>query len=225
MKLNDFFENIFLINLERRIDRLIGFNNKAKEIGFEFEIFKAIDGRGITEDTVYNGNKISISRNKYYVDGFSNYSKSQIGCLISHLEVLKLAKQRGYNNFLVLEDDCEFKTDFNQEFDKFIQEFDKEWDMLYFSGSMIEYSDKFLTYRRLTSCHTTHSYAVNSRCLDYLIDHIESNINNMPIDSSYVEIQNELKCYITFPFLTFQEEGFSDIQNRVVDYDSIKKYL
>jgi GR25 family glycosyltransferase involved in LPS biosynthesis len=225
MKLNDFFDKIFVINLERRPDRLEEFRQKADKIGFDFEVFSAVDGKKIDEDFVYNGKQIKITPNQFYFGGFDNYAKSQLGCLISHLGVLKLAKERGYKRFLVLEDDCDFTEDFVTKFSKFCEEFDREWDMFYFSGSMPETSESWSTYRRLISCHTTHSYAVNSRCLDYLIEFTESNINTMPIDSNYTQIQSKLECYIAFPFLTYQAEGFSDIQNIVVDYDSIKKYL
>lgn len=225
MKLNDYFDNIFLINLERRSDRLEEFRAKADKIGFRFEVFNAFDGKKIDEDFVYNGKKINITPNQYYFGGFDNYAKSQLGCLLSHLGVLKLAKERGYKKFLVLEDDCDFTDDFEQKFNNFCEDFNRDWDMFYFSGSMPETSESFETYRRLISCHTTHSYAVNSRCIDELIEFTEGNINLMPIDSNYTHIQSKLECYIAFPFLTYQAEGFSDIQNINVNYDSIKKYL
>ena len=45
MKLNDFFDRIFVINLERRPDRLEKFKQMSDKIGFEYEIFPAVDGK------------------------------------------------------------------------------------------------------------------------------------------------------------------------------------
>ena len=225
MKLNDFFDKIFLINLERRVDRLEEFKVEANKIGFEFEVFAAVDGKKIDENFIYNGEKIKINSNPYYSNGFDNYARSQLGCFLSHLGVLKLAKERGYKNFLVLEDDCRFTNNFQEKFGEFCSRFHKDWDMIYFSGSLIETTDYFSTYRKLISCHTTHSYAVNSLNLSRLIEFTETNITVMPIDSNYTQIQSKLECYITFPFLTYQTKGFSDIQNKDVDYDSIKIFL
>ena len=66
----------FVINLERRPDRLEHIKKEMEYIGWDYEIFKAVD--------------------------LNNHG----GCTLSHVEILKIAKERGYESVMVIEDDC-----------------------------------------------------------------------------------------------------------------------
>ena len=68
----------FVVNLERRPDRLDHIKKEMEYIGWEYEIFKAID--------------------------LNNHG----GCALSHVEIIKIAKERGYDSVMVIEDDCTF---------------------------------------------------------------------------------------------------------------------
>lgn len=74
------FSNIpkFVINLQRRPENLENITQELDYIGWSWERFNAID------------------RGDY------------MGCTLSHLEVIKIAKERGYNRVMVIEDDCTF---------------------------------------------------------------------------------------------------------------------
>jgi GR25 family glycosyltransferase involved in LPS biosynthesis len=43
VKFNEYFPNVVLINLDRRVDRLEQFDKQAKELGIEYERFSAVD--------------------------------------------------------------------------------------------------------------------------------------------------------------------------------------
>jgi GR25 family glycosyltransferase involved in LPS biosynthesis len=68
----------FVINLERRKDRLGKISNEMKYMNWDFEVFKAID------------------------------ENSFKGCSLSHSEIISIAKERNYPNVMVIEDDCTF---------------------------------------------------------------------------------------------------------------------
>jgi GR25 family glycosyltransferase involved in LPS biosynthesis len=68
----------FLVNLERRPDRLAEVKKELEYIGWEYEIFKAID----------TGNHEGITR--------------------STLEIIKIAKEKGYPRVMIIEDDIRF---------------------------------------------------------------------------------------------------------------------
>lgn len=76
MKLKDIPK--FIINLKRRPDRLESIKKEMDYIGWDYEIFDAID------------------KNSY------------MGCTLSHLEILKISKNRGYKKVMVIEDDSHF---------------------------------------------------------------------------------------------------------------------
>jgi hypothetical protein len=66
----------FVVNLERRKDRLESIKKEMDYVGWDYEYFPAVD------------------------------TNSHVGCTRSHLEVIKLAKERNYEKVLVVEDDC-----------------------------------------------------------------------------------------------------------------------
>ena len=68
----------FVINLETRPDNLELIKKEMDYIGWKFEKFNA------------------VNRNSY------------MGCTLSHLEIIKIAKERGYDRVMVIEDDCVF---------------------------------------------------------------------------------------------------------------------
>lgn len=76
MKFNDIPK--FVINLERRGDRLEKVKKEMSYIGWDYEVFKAID------------------------------TNSYMGITLSILEIVKIAKERGYPRIMIIEDDIAF---------------------------------------------------------------------------------------------------------------------
>jgi hypothetical protein len=68
----------FVLNLEKRIDRLEHIQKEMSYIGWDYELFKAID------------------------------TGSHLGCTLSHIAIIDLAIDRGYEYVMVIEDDCSF---------------------------------------------------------------------------------------------------------------------
>lgn len=81
----------FVINLDDRSDRLARVAQQFENLGWTFERFPAI------------------------VD------KRHFGCTRSHIEVCRLAKDRGYNEYMIFEDDVHLIPD--------IKEVEKEWNI------------------------------------------------------------------------------------------------
>jgi GR25 family glycosyltransferase involved in LPS biosynthesis len=68
----------FVINLKRRPDRLESIKKEMDYIGWDYEVIDAID------------------------------MNSYMGCTLSHLKILEIAKSRDYEKVMVIEDDCYF---------------------------------------------------------------------------------------------------------------------
>lgn len=224
MKLNDFFDRIFVINLEKRPDRLEKFKKMSDKIGFEYEIFSAVDGKKIDRNSLVEGRIFQTESNEFYRT-IDDYFLGQLGCILSHLRLLKYCRDNNIKNVLILEDDVDFSDEFQSRFDNFTLNFDQEWHMIYFSGSLVETSDEFNSYSKLLTCHTTHSYAVNSSIYDYLIEKLDFEMLSKPVDVVYSQLHSDIKSWIVIPFFTYQSDGFSDIQNKFTNYESIKKFL
>ena len=68
----------FVVNLKRREDRLTSIKKEMNWIGWDFEVFEAID------------------------------TNSYMGITFSHLEIFEICKKRGYKKVMVIEDDSIF---------------------------------------------------------------------------------------------------------------------
>jgi len=117
-------DKIIYINLDKRIDRRTDIEKELNDFGLEYERFQAIETPGF----------------------------GILGCGQSHLAVLKLAKERGYKNILIFEDDFTFlvsKEEFENELNKF---FDLN----------IDYNVCMLSYNINKSEETKHDFLLKS---------------------------------------------------------------
>jgi hypothetical protein len=218
--INKFVDKIFVINLPHRKDRLESFDNYSKIFGFEYEVFEAFDGKKLIDDNfVYDGIKVG----GYYVS--PNYFKGQVGCLISHLNLLKHCNEMNYSKVMIFEDDCAFHDDFNNRFLNLFSSMSDNWDMIYLSGSLPKFEENYEFYSRVSHILTTHSYLVNSKVYELLISNFLQRIFTDPVDISYSEIHSKINAYVAIPFLTYQKAGYSDIAEKHNDYNSLKTYL
>ena len=200
----NFIDAIVVINLDRRPDRL-------EHIAIEL---KKIDQIGETK-----------------VNRFSAVDNHIVGCLSSHLGVLKLAKEKQWNNVLILEDDFTFIGDANSV----VKKLQKFWDE--FSGSFgfvqltsncsIEPRENVDAYPHPLQERTTNAagYFVHSRCYGLLISEFEKSIEPLRItcehwnymnDVVWNNIRDKIPTFIFVPRLGHQYANFSDLSNREV---------
>jgi GR25 family glycosyltransferase involved in LPS biosynthesis len=199
--LNEFFEKIYYVNLERRPDRNQECLDELNKYGIIAERFNAVDAKDLN-------------------------LKPWMGCLLSNLEIIKRAKDNGFKSVLILEDDVTFNDNFDQLFNSYISQVPDNWNMLYLSGNHNEHGGYqvnkiseniikcFLTY-------STHSFAINSSVYDLIINYLTNN-QTKPVDVLYTDIQRMCNAYSFLPGLTNQRVGFSDIENNIVDH---RKYI
>lgn len=207
MSLNDFFEQIYWLNLDRRSDRRVMFERQAKRLGFTAARVKAVDG----QDPKLSG-KIR-----------NGLRPGEYGCLCGHFSILRDAIERKCKSILVMEDDCILDERLNDKLPDLFKLVPPYWEMLYLGGIHSKLDDtskppvrlhKNLLGLRCTL--TTVCYAVNGAALEKISHGIET---NQPIDVSYAHLQPELFAYGFWPNLAWQESGYSDIQDCEVNYE------
>lgn len=196
---NEVFDKIYCINLDRATDRWNLCQEQFNKYNIDVERFSAIEPSM----------------------GSFKLLKGEIGCLQSHLEIIKKAKQNNYNNVLVLEDDFVFVDDFDKKFNDVIDDVPDNWNFLYFSGNHVGNLFKINeNISRMTYTLTTHTYAVRSNMYDVLIPNISK--MEKQVDNYYADLMRIFNAYVTIPHLTYQRTGFSYIQNREINYDFLK---
>ena len=201
--LNDYFDKIYCINLDKREDRWIECVKEFKKQNINVERISGIDG---------NPDKI-----------ISNLTDGAIGCTLSHLQVVAISHLRGLENILILEDDVEFIENINSKFNEYINQVPKDWGLLYFGGNhnnepLVKVNENVSL---VTNTYTTHAYAVNKNLFIDLIN-IFASINDV-CDVLLTDIQKKYKnSYVFQPHLAWQRSGYSDVLNVETDYEFLK---
>ena len=197
-----FFDKIYCINLDRRPEKWLQCEQEFNKHGLTVERFSAVDG---------NPDKI-----------VSKLTDGAIGCIKSHLNIIKLAKELNLKNVLIFEDDVEFIDDLNNIFQEYYKQIPTDWGLLYFGVNhnnlpLLKFTEN-LSFVKHT--YTTHAYAVNNRLYDMIIETL-SNFEN-ECDILLTKIQELGNSYVFQPHLAWQRAGYSDILNVEANYDFLK---
>ena len=202
--LNEYFEKIYCLNLDRRVDRFDSIKSKFDKLKIKFDKFSAIDGNNI--DVSNFDLKSYKSSNKE-----SNF-KYEIACILSHIEIIKDAKKNGYNRILIFEDDCLISSNIHERIQK-IREI-SEWKLLYLGSSQYNWNVEKIGDSLFYSKDSlgTFAYAVDSSIYDEIIEHF-SNFKTT-VDNMLTEIQSKYykKCYTFFPNIVIADVSDSDIR-------------
>jgi hypothetical protein len=190
MKLDNMFEMSYVINLNKRPDRLKACEDAWYKLNFYPERFPAIEN-----------------------------DNPALGCYLSHLEILRKARDAN-KNVLIFEDDIEIINFEDYLAEKAMDElYDLDWCLWYGAGNILKpfyQTTKHLA--KLNHCQSTVFYGVNKKYLSWVIDFIEK--NNTFIDVIYADgIIPRTNCYITIPMMGIQRTDYSDIEKQIMNYD------
>ena len=155
----------------------------------------------------------------------------QVGCLVSHLGVMKKALQAGHRRILILEDDAQFAADqgsWKQMCDAYRGQYagpDPPYDILYLGGMHL----KTKLRRRSQNIYQTknsgggHAYIIGKEMMKYVVKNALA--FGKEIDMFYIErVQPRGKCSCILPPPVYQTEGFSDICQEKRSYDKSGVY-
>ncbi len=90
---------IFVINLDRRPDRLEFIQQQLQNLNLSFTRISAVDGKQVDED------EIPFDRKKFYLSAKREITPGEIGCAMSHRAIFKRMIDQSIPYALVLEDD------------------------------------------------------------------------------------------------------------------------
>lgn len=199
----ELFENTLFINLDGRKDRLKHIKEQMKNMDIDAERVSAIK----TED-------------------------GAIGCTMSHIKCLELAKSRGYKHVFICEDDIVFKNPslYKENLKKFYKNNEINWDILIVGGNNVPPFHKVNDYCiRILNCQTTTGYIVKEHMYDVLISNFKESATNLTrnphnkqkyaLDIYWKRLQPQYYWYMLIPPTVSQYESYSDIEKKNVAYD------
>lgn len=200
MGFNNYFNNIYCINLERRQDRWELFLKECEKINLtDVKKFKAIDGNLITNTT--------------------NLLNGELGVLISHYELVKMAKENNFDNILILEDDVVF-TNTVSKLDEYMALIPSNWDFIYFGGNHVYGKDPIQINNNIIKLNNTvalQCVAIKNTIFDYILEILPKKMKQ--VDAYYGDLQKPFNAYGVRPNMAIQREDYSDIQNKIVNYN------
>jgi GR25 family glycosyltransferase involved in LPS biosynthesis len=137
MKVNEYFDKVVVINLDRRTDRMEQVDAQLKELGIEYERFSAVDAVAEGIDPIQ-------------------------ACRQSHIQVLE--QSEGLT--LILEDDALFMENFQERFDNFIELLPQDWDIFYLGAVLLNSQHCNQMMVRAMDTSSLHAYCINPKFKD-----------------------------------------------------------
>jgi glycosyl transferase family 25 len=195
-----FIEKVIYINLEERVDR----KKKLLEQLKRFPDNKIIRFNAIKE-----------------IPGY-------IGCTKSHIAALEIAIENNWSNCLIVEDDMIW-SNFHRGYKHLENLIKSPYDVISLGSTSARYDKETF---KLIKGKTTTAYLVNNHYYSILLENFKEgleklyennnndNYSKYALDEYWGILQKEDNWYVVSPALTIQSAGFSNIQNRKVNYES-----
>lgn len=192
---------VLYINLSYRQDRRSHIEQQLRSWGVSYERMEAI----------------------HHVHGY-------IGCTQSHIRCLEYAIEKNLERVCIVEDDMyitDMKT-FKQTLSTFL-ETHSAWDVLLLGGNVGPPYLKETSGRRVMNAQTTTAYVVQHHYYETLLRNFKEglrlclayHLSDFRIDMYWKRLQRKDKWYILDPLTVIQKEGYSDIEQKQTNYQSM----
>ena len=158
------------------------------------------------------------------------YSPGYIGCAMSHIAALKKGLDVEGDYIYIIEDD--FMILNMDNFTNFLNDFehiDVDWDILVLTPRGITIHQKSTAkFKRIIDNQTTTGYIIKKKFIPILVECLEESLKNLldggsyaiyGIDQYWKKLQLKYKFYYYSSIFGGQLPGWSDIENRFVDYN------
>lgn len=209
IKCLDDIKNAFYINLEHREDRKEHVEKELNNLGIKATRFNAI-----------------------------KMTSGAIGCSMSHLKILEDAKKNKLEHVLIIEDDIKFLNPelFKNQINKFLELHQNNWDVILLAGNnMPPYENIDDTCVKVSRCQTTTGYLVNGHYINVLASNVKMGLTHLlnkpdeksrfAIDKFWFVLQAESKWYLITPLTVVQREDYSDIEQKITNYQDMMQDL
>jgi GR25 family glycosyltransferase involved in LPS biosynthesis len=166
-------------------------------------------------------------------NAIKNAAHGAIGCSMSHLRCIQIAKERNWDHVLVCEDDVLFTNValFLTQMCLFLATV-PDWDVVLLAGNNIPpfrvVNDACV---QISNCQTTTAYLVKAHYYDTLIANYRTGIHSLmrnptqkidyAIDRYWFELQRRDRWFLITPLSVVQREDYSDIEQRITNYEHL----
>jgi len=196
--INDHIDHVLYINLDRRPDR-------KEQIERQLSVF---DSHKITR-----------------VPGVLHKNPA-IGCATSHIHALKMAKEHGWPNVLIVEDDAIW-ANVDKAYPVFEKLIKDPYDVIMLGGTYPSWEEKSY---RVKHALSTCAYLVHHSYYDKLIHAVEEGLvtrnasgHNIAVNVSFTMLQPVDNWFLVRPAFMIQRKSHSNIVGGIVNYKKLFK--
>jgi len=203
--MHPYLKNTIYINLDHRTDRREHVEKEFAKLG------------------IPNTNRLNATKMQY----------GAVGCSMSHIRCLEMAKKENWPFIFIAEDDITFMNPdlFLSKIAQF-GESSIDWDVLIVAGNTAPpfgLATDFCI--RTYNVQSTTGYIVQQHYYDTMIANFREGVAKLmkdpenkrefAIDMYWKRLQNSGKWYTLIPLSVYQYSTYSDVENRMVDYKGL----
>jgi len=183
MNLNELFDAVIVLNLDRRPERLEEITNELNKLDTQFYRWRAIDNLYTDMPAVFCAN-------------------------MNLRNILHYAQWKNYKTFLLLNDDCIFTNDFYSKLEEVWPMIPDDWDMVSFGDHLIKanlVNDKI---QKVEESYGGHAIAIKNKSIPTIYEAFK--IDDFA-DISLNTISDKINRYVIEPGLVTQSVHESDL--------------
>ena len=201
-------DKVYAINLRSSKDRRANILHQCHNIGTHFEMVEAINGR--EENVKWVKNEINSIG-----DG---WTQGAAGLVYTTINIIKDAKEKGYESIMIMEDDIIFKDNAYKEGKKLFNQLPENWELFHLASQNFNKRPRILgDLIRLTGAWSCQIYVIHERIYDEYLEWLE--LVDRPIDSITSRIIHPKgKSYASITDLITTVPNYSTIRDKEINY-------
>ena len=212
------FDEMYLINLKRRPDRLKKFMEKFNQSDLKNNNilkFNAIDGSILDINKIFISDVAKAEIKQIETTGFRTkhyqLTRGAIGCYLSHIQVWEHILDSKHNAAIIFEDDANVPVNIKQTIQNNMRYIPKNWDIVLF-GYYCKDCKPGLKYNKVNRFILLHCYAINRNAVLKILKSNTLFPITQQIDSLISELSNILNIYTFEKNIVSQFGSRTDIQ-------------
>ena len=222
IKKNKLFDEIYLMNLKRRPDRMYDFMKYYKQCDlnkYNLMKFEAVDGNKLDLDTVPISELAKLEMKQLETTGFRykhyQLTKGAIGCYLSHVKIWENIVKNNYEKALVFEDDARPPPNFLKLVEENMKHIPEDWDIV-FLGKICNECEEYEKYFKVERFMLTHSYLIKKSCIEKIIETNTMFPISQQIDAYLSELSGHINIYAVKNDIVRQGGSRTDIQAPII---------
>lgn len=230
---HEYFDEVFLVNLEKDLEKKIKASFALKNVGITPKIWTATYGYEspyVEEFEKYQDrdlgklffdefNELELKRKKGFIE-----SPGAWGYIRTYESIIRYSLKKGYNKILIIEDDVCLDRNFERKFNSLLKRIGNQWKILQLGASQYNWDSvpnieaaKKHGYYSPQLLHTCGSFAIGidlsiGEELLSNLSHMEAPFDHIPLGKIYEEYKGQ--CFVSFPNIALPDVRTSTIRGK-----------